>query len=322
MKQWVQVEPRLVTSYKGDSKTFSWTPVIRFDTTGPPPSGSSYYVKVSLPGGAPWVEVDCESGGRSFKCGGPNFPEEKGTTATGIFPFAIHLRNPLQGTDQVMFSGRVKIGKGPANDTLTPAEGAKMAVFYTDLEWSLPIGYVFYDTNRNEFHTAFWVRGEYSSIEPHLFYRGKEIVCDFMGTQRVVEGKCSGRLDISPGSIARSVNPKPDWHLVECSYVGLPITETGNPSMHKMASNPGEYEIKVLRKNKLSRTFKFTVGPDGKLAGGIPLVYKYDEDIKPYAPGVIVPVAILDDQDGPWDRNAWKTDAFYGNPPPGFAPAP
>ena len=31
-----------------------------------------------------------------------------------------------------------------------------------------------------------------------------------------------------------------------------------------------------------------------------------------------VVVAILDDQDGPWDRNAWKTDALYGNPPAGF----
>jgi len=33
---------------------------------------------------------------------------------------------------------------------------------------------------------------------------------------------------------------------------------------------------------------------------------------------VIVPVAILDDQDGPWDKNAWRTGAFYGNPLTGF----
>src|SRR5215213_1118505 len=144
MKHWVRLQPRLVTSYKGDSKTFSWTPVIRFDTTGPSPSGSSYYAKVSLPGGAPWVEMDCEwEGSAYFECGGPNFPEEKGTTATGVFPFAIHLRNPLQGTDQVMSQGRAKIQKGPPTTTLTPAEGARMAIFYTDLESALPLGYVF-----------------------------------------------------------------------------------------------------------------------------------------------------------------------------------
>jgi hypothetical protein len=28
---------------------------------------------------------------------------------------------------------------------------------------------------------------------------------------------------------------------------------------------------------------------------------------------VMVPVAILDDQDGPWDKSAWKADTFYGN---------
>jgi hypothetical protein len=29
---------------------------------------------------------------------------------------------------------------------------------------------------------------------------------------------------------------------------------------------------------------------------------------------VIVPVTIIGDQDGQWDRLAWKTEAFYGNP--------
>jgi hypothetical protein len=324
VKHWVQVTPRTITSYKGDSKTWSWTPVIKFDTTGPRPSGSSYYVKVSLPGGAPWVDVDCEWGGKSFECGGPNFPEEKGTTATGLFPFAIHLRNPLQGTDQTLFSGRVKIEKAPANDNQTPAERAKMSVYYTNLEWSLPIGYVFYDLNRNELRTAFWIRGDDTHLELHAFYRGQEIVYDFRGTESPAIGSCgTQRMEIAPSTFpAESVNPKPNWHFVECSFVGLPLKETGNPSMHKVASNAGEYEIKVLRKNKLSRTFKFTVGPDGRLAGGIPLIYRVGEEGSPNLPGVIVPVAILDDQDGPWDRNAWKTDAFYGNPPAGFAPAP
>ena len=83
--------------------------------------------------------------------------------------------------------------------------------------------------------------------------------------------------------------------MLRGSFIGLPIREMGNPSMHKMASNPGEYEIKFLRKNMLARSLRFTVGPDGQLASGLPLVYEFDEDNRPYAPGVIVPVAILDD---------------------------
>ena len=35
----------------------------------------------------------------------------------------------------------------------------------------------------------------------------------------------------------------------------------------------------------------------------------------------IVPVQILGDQDGTWDRTAWRS-AFYGNPLTGFTPAP
>jgi hypothetical protein len=37
---------------------------------------------------------------------------------------------------------------------------------------------------------------------------------------------------------------------------------------------------------------------------------------------VIVPVQIIGDQDGAWDKTAWKTEAFYGNPLTGFTPAP
>jgi hypothetical protein len=85
-------------------------------------------------------------------------------------------------------------------------------------------------------------------------------------------------------------------------------------------SNPGEYEIKVLWNDELSRSIKFSVGAGGDFASGVPLLYKVrDED---RLPGVIVPVAILDAQDGPWNKNAWKTEAFYGNPPSGFTPAP
>ncbi len=35
---------------------------------------------------------------------------------------------------------------------------------------------------------------------------------------------------------------------------------------------------------------------------------------------VVVPTRIIDDQDGTWDRNAYKTDAFFGNPLNGFNP--
>ena len=32
----------------------------------------------------------------------------------------------------------------------------------------------------------------------------------------------------------------------------------------------------------------------------------------------VVPVQIIGDQDGQWERNAYKADAFFGNPLTGF----
>ncbi len=70
----------------------------------------------------------------------------------------------------------------------------------------------------------------------------------------------------------------------------------------------------MLRNGRLSRSIKFTVGPDGNLvdngvAASVGLAMPNF---------VMVQVAILDDQDGPWDKSAWKTEALYGNPLAGF----
>ena len=49
---------------------------------------------------------------------------------------------------------------------------------------------------------------------------------------------------------------------------------------------------------------------------GIATANKLGSDI------VIVPVQIIGDQDGNWNRTAWQTDAFYGNPLTGFKALP
>ena len=49
---------------------------------------------------------------------------------------------------------------------------------------------------------------------------------------------------------------------------------------------------------------------------GIASAYKLGSD------RVVVPVLIIGDQDGMWNRTAWKTDAFYGNPLTNFTALP
>ncbi len=85
---------------------------------------------------------------------------------------------------------------------------------------------------------------------------------------------------------------------------------------HVLAANPGDYELKVLWNNKLARSIKFAVAPGGKFDNGIASANQLGSD------RVIVPVQIIGDQDGQWDRGAWKADAFYGNPLTGFTALP
>jgi len=72
---------------------------------------------------------------------------------------------------------------------------------------------------------------------------------------------------------------------------------------------------RCVNNNRLARSIKFTVAPDGKFDNGIATANKLGSD------RVIVPMQIIGDQDGQWDRIAWK-EAFYGNPLTGFTPSP
>jgi len=63
----------------------------------------------------------------------------------------------------------------------------------------------------------------------------------------------------------------------------------------------------------LARSIKFKAGPNGNFDNGIAKANKLGTD------RVIVPVQVIGDLSGPWNRNAWKTEAFYGNPLTGFS---
>jgi hypothetical protein len=86
--------------------------------------------------------------------------------------------------------------------------------------------------------------------------------------------------------------------------------------MYTLAANPGEYEFKLLWNNRLARSIKFTVQPGGKFDNGIATTNKLGND------RVIVPVQIIGEQEGAWDRAPWKTAGFYGNPLTGFSALP
>ena len=79
--------------------------------------------------------------------------------------------------------------------------------------------------------------------------------------------------------------------------------------------HPGDYEVKLLRLGNLCRSLKFTVGADGKIVDpGIGAANHLG------SPWILFPTQPIGDRDGAYDKEAYKTAAFYGNPLTGFTP--
>ena len=333
-KDSVQLTAFTFNSYKGNYDVWSWAPLITYSVNGPIPSGGQLYVEYTVPG-APAVRFDCRTeetpADRWWKttCGGRDgVPEEKATTHTGPFNFAIKLRNELAGTDTTVFTGKAKVGKVHSNEIST-GKFANHFVYYVDHDWNLPIGYVYYtqdDLNgwkRPILNVSFWVRGEAYKLDPHLFYKGAEVGrIMYEGTQ-VGKPSCESDVDNNTTHFVdeKDAPQKAKWARVRCTFNNVRAWDTsdagwGFGAPHLMDKNPGEYELKVLWNNKLARSVKFTVPAGGKLDNGLASANKLGTD------RLIVPVQVIGEQDGVWDKAAWKTDAFYGNPLTGFTPAP
>jgi hypothetical protein len=327
-KDSIQITAFMFNVYKGNYDTWSWVPRMQYRVNGPIPSGSQLYVEFSTPTG-PWIKFDCSTDnvekGYWWKteCGGRDIPEDKGLLYTGPVNFTIKMRNELQGTDSTLFTGKMKVAKAHTNEVGPKA--VNKWVYYVDHDWNLPIGYVYltasdvFGWKMPDFHLAFWVRGEAGRMDPHLFYQGKEVGKVFSDGTEIGRASCGAVVEnLTTHFVDDTLPQKAKWARVECDFPNIKGSNTTGErdDIFTLAKNPGEYEFKLLWNNKLSRSIKFTVQPGGKFDNGIATANKLGSDI------VIVPVQVLGDQDGMWNKTAWKTDAFYGNPLTGFTAGP
>jgi hypothetical protein len=285
-----------------------WVPHIEYRVNGPIAGGSQLSVEFTLPGKAPWVKFDCQTGetekGHVWKvgCGGDDISNDKAVVLSGPVGFTIRLRNELTGTNTALFTGTMKIGRVPGTSGANASDD-----YYVDDDWRIPFGYVFIGGPESQeaksLHVGFWYRGNPPEIEAHLYYQGKD-VAKFNAA----------------GNGPRDWNPaKYQWGFANCEFLGVYSTQEaadeGYDPKLGLDKNPGEYEVKALVANHLARSIKFTVGADGKFDNGIATANKLGSN------RVIVPVQVIGNQ-GTWDKTAWKAGAFYGNPLTGFTPAP
>ena len=330
-KDSIQIRAFTFAVYKGNFDHWSWVPEMKFRVNGPIASGSQLYVQFNLPTG-PWVKFDCETNNTEkgywwkTECGGRQIEEAQGSTYTGPVNFVIKMRNELQGTDTTMFTGKMKVGKHRSNEHGPKA--VNKFVYFVDHDWNLPIGYVYltpsdvHGWKMPDFHVAFWVRGESVKFDPHLFYQGKEVNKKFLDGMEIGRAGCESEVEVNPTHyVEDSVPQKAKWARVECDFPNIKGSNTAGEGhiageLFTLDKNPGEYEFKLLWNNKLARSIKFTVAPGGKFDNGIATNNLLGSD------RVIVPVQIIGDQDGMWNKTAWQTEAFYGNPLKGFAALP
>ena len=284
-------------------KQLQWKPQISFRILGAIPDGSQLYVQVGYPGHPDFSKINCkpeQDGEAVFKVDEASGSDKFTTDYVGLVDFAIHLRDELAGKDTVMFAGKAKVAKffGPA--------GPQYPEFYSDEDWRIPIGYVFYENDSGHggsfLNVEFWYRGNPATIDAHLFYNGKDIA----------KFKQAG----NEGS---DWNPKKvQWCNAKCEFLGVyeKMPEDGGyDPKFAISKNPGEYEVKAMIAKHLARSIKFTVKPDGSFDNGIAAANKLGSK------RTIVPVQVIGDA-SPWDQQAWKTGAFYGNPLTGFVAPP
>jgi len=317
--------------FKKDYDKWSWVPKIAFRVNGPIPSGTQLYAEFAMPGGGT-VKFDCPTQevtqGRWLRseCGGRDVPEAQATLGTGKVGFKIKMRNELANSDATLFTGKATVGKVRSNE-----HGPKAAnkwVYYVDDDFNLPIAYAYLAPGDPDgwdyptFEAAFWVRGEPTHIEPHLFLGENEVGKMVFQGQPVGKASCEADLTSETSQfVDESVPQKAKWARIKCDFPSVRAWDKKDRPpgmfgpMFLLSKNPGEYELKVLINNHLARSLKFTVGADGKFDNGIATANNLGSD------RVIVPVKIIGEQDGKWNKDAWKADAFYGNPLTGFSAA-
>jgi hypothetical protein len=314
---------RLVRYWKAPEADnyWSWMPDVSFYVMGPINTGSAFVVDFTNETGAPWYSVECDTNaveaGRFAKIATPTITthiDKRTTLVTGTFGFKIRLKNELSGANETIFSGKFKVGKFHVGNNLPAFKNQFM--YFVDQDWNLPIGYLYFNTisdqNMPPLVVSMWFRGELddTKLAAYLFYNGKQIASSKQQTG-------AAHSDASILTSANDADPRWErwtfsWGLIRA--YNLDTSSANDTSqIFFLNKNPGEYEVKVLREGDLARSAKFTVGADGRLVDN-----GLNQKNQLGGLAMILPVKVLGEREGKWDVNAWKTDAFYGNPLNGF----
>ncbi|MBC7898525.1 MAG: hypothetical protein H7070_00605 [Saprospiraceae bacterium] len=310
-----------------NQKPTSWVPKIRFSMDYNPDKFSPDYVAEYFnPDGSLWFSEHLRNAGSGalkqigFESNSEvtnEMRDTRSTIATGVYGFKLSEKN----TKQTLFQGKFRIGKFPL-----PGNDKNVVEFFVDHDWVMPVGFISFHFSEFlrpnalggfplEFNMWFkkYLAPNNHGMEAQLFYNGKQIgtTADYHSGFQPEEERSSSQGHIYSPDLHNWRLWKMIWQNVIVDNNGTYNREVRNRSF-LIDKNPGEYTVKVFQKGGQIREAKFTVGSDGRIAD------PFSKQAYLTYHKVIVPITVI----GPAEKynvNAWKTEAFYGNPLTGFA---
>jgi hypothetical protein len=305
----------------GQRNYSSWVPKIRFDQFYNEEKNLNYTVEYFNPDGSAWFSENLESSGRNAERTvlyqspspyGNGVLDTKSTAGTGVYSFKV----TDQATKQLLFQGRFKVGK--VSRAYSAQEKNKF-MFFVEHDWLAPFAVIGFHHSLDEVGgmpplVSVWLNGlvEAGELEGRIFYQGKQIAST----------KDNGGVsdyDARTAEYAAPFAPETIWKRWQFQWNNVLFDNNGTfnrenfPNAHYVDKNPGEYTVRIFRSNTQIRELAFTVGADGKF-----VVPGYSNQIPLPYHRLILPARVTGTAEK-FNRTAWKTDAFYGNPLGGFA---
>ncbi len=307
----------------GQKDYSSWVPLVRFSLFYNNDTTLNYTAEYFHPDGSLWYSEKLEPGfyaaDRTILYQSPSpwsgVLDTKSTDKTGVFSFKI----TNQDTKEVLFQGKFKIGK--VSRAYRPQEKNKND-FYVEHDWLAPFGMIGFHHSDLEIggiplEVSVWLNGMINAgdLEGRIFYKGQQVASTKDGSS----GSGASDYDERASQYAPPFAPQTIWKRWQFQWGNFRVDNNGGfnrdyyPNAHYFDKNPGEYTVKIYHLGTQIRELNFTVGADGRF-----VVPGYTSQIPMPYHRIILPVKIIGTPDK-FNPNAWKTDAFYGNPLNGFA---
>lgn len=276
-----------------------WTPMVNFEVWGKYQRFDKFTVLITAPNGTQVFKMDCKHEGDSLDeyatIDGCKNEADTDTNLTGVFGFKI-IQNDNNAT---LYTGKFTVDKYLYNPAKNPAFN-KNFYYYIDYDWRLPMMYVGkWDepNNPTQLFCWIWIKGDFNGQNPtaQLFYQGKKIAEASYGEDQ---------------SYSTEENPARGFSKMKFRFEAMikPTEQSGRNMWWKLYENPGEYEIKLVRKGEVTRTAKFTIGKDG-----YPVQNGVGKEVKNIYGGIVVPTQISGTADGTINQTILKS-GWWGNP--------